>query len=199
MPTDETNRRNALVLGVLVEGGLGVVACVAGWFLGIRPWLQFDAGAGDAALGAAAALPILAGFVLTMNSRAAPLVRIHRFLDEVLGPLFRRCSLAELALLSALAGAGEEMLFRGVLQTWLASLLGPTIGLFVASALFGLAHSITPTYALVAGLIGAYLGWLWIATGNLLVPALAHGLYDFAALVYLLRWEQRGRRLLKRG
>ena len=54
-------------------------------------------------------------------------------------------------------------------------------------AVFGLLHFITPLYALLAGLMGLYLGWLYEATGNLIVPMIVHGLYDFAALVYLVR------------
>jgi membrane protease YdiL (CAAX protease family) len=32
-----------------------------------------------------------------------------------------------------------------------------------------------------------YLGWLWLASGNLLAPIITHGLYDFLALAYLTR------------
>jgi membrane protease YdiL (CAAX protease family) len=35
--------------------------------------------------------------------------------------------------------------------------------------------------------MGAYLGGLWEASGNLLVPIVAHALYDFAVLRLLLR------------
>jgi membrane protease YdiL (CAAX protease family) len=52
--------------------------------------------------------------------------------------------------------------------------------------LFGLLHPITPTYAVLAALMGAYLGGVWLASGNLLVPIVAHALYDFIALAYLL-------------
>jgi hypothetical protein len=61
------------------------------------------------------------------------------------------------------------------------------IGLAVAALLFGLAHFITPTYAVLAGTMGLYLGWLWIDTGNLLVPITAHAVYDFLALAYLAK------------
>ena len=183
----KTDSRRALAMGVLFEGGLGVLACALGWLLDVRPWAQFLWSARDAGLGAAAAVPLAVLFFAALHSRLQPLVRIRRFLDEVFRPLFVRCTLAELALLSALAGLGEEMLFRGLLQTSASRALGTTAGLVVASVAFGLAHSITPTYAVVAGVIGGYLGWLWLATGNLLVPVVAHGLYDFVALVYLLR------------
>jgi uncharacterized protein len=48
-------------------------------------------------------------------------------------------------------------------------------------------HWITRTYALLAALVGLYLGGLWLWTGNLLVPIVAHALYDFVALIWILR------------
>jgi membrane protease YdiL (CAAX protease family) len=53
--------------------------------------------------------------------------------------------------------------------------------------IFGLLHPITPGYILIAGLMGAYLGGLWMLNGNLLTVMVAHALYDFVALVLLLR------------
>jgi membrane protease YdiL (CAAX protease family) len=57
----------------------------------------------------------------------------------------------------------------------------------MASLLFGLVHFISRTYAALCFLIGIYLGMIWIITGNLMVPAFVHGLYDFVALAYLVR------------
>jgi membrane protease YdiL (CAAX protease family) len=97
----------------------------------------------------------------------------------------------DLAVISALAGLGEEMLFRGVVQTLIERASGsPWLAVAAASVLFGLAHPITRTYAVLAALIGVYLGWLFLANGNLLVPIVAHAAYDFVALVYLLREEE---------
>ena len=107
--------------------------------------------------------------------------------DELLAPLFSNWTLAELAVVSALAGIGEEMLFRGVAQAALSDALGKWSGLAAASAIFGLVHFLSPLYALFATLIGAFLGLLWIMTGNLLAPIVTHGLYDFTVLVYLVR------------
>ena len=53
--------------------------------------------------------------------------------------------------------------------------------------LFGLMHFVTRTYALLAALMGAYLGLVWYWTGNLLTVVLMHALYDFLVLLYLLR------------
>ena len=40
---------------------------------------------------------------------------------------------------------------------------------------------------MLAAVVGAYLGALFVASGNLLVPILAHALYDLVALVVLTR------------
>jgi len=61
------------------------------------------------------------------------------------------------------------------------------LALVLASVLFGAAHLITWTSAIIAALIAAYLVLLWIWTGNLLTPMITHAVYDFAALVYFLR------------
>ena len=102
------------------------------------------------------------------------------FLEEEIFPLVRAASAWELLAAAALAGAAEELLFRGLLQ--------PRIGLLAASALFGYLHG--PSRSLVslavwAGAVGAALGLVFRATGNLAVPALAHALYDALALFYI--------------
>jgi len=90
-----------------------------------------------------------------------------------------------------LAGLGEEMLFRGVVQqalaNWIGSPAGVWIALGIAAVLFALAHSITVAYAVLAGLIGLYLGGIWLVSDNLLVPITTHALYDFMVLLYLVR------------
>jgi membrane protease YdiL (CAAX protease family) len=117
-------------------------------------------------------------------------------LDEKVVPLFEKCRVWELAGIAAFAGFGEELLFRGLIQNSLAALfvgdLGSCVGLIGASLLFGLLHWLTLTYAILATSVGFYLGGLWLVTGNLLVPAVVHALYDFWALVYLLKIHRRG-------
>ena len=48
-------------------------------------------------------------------------------------------------------------------------------------------HPVSPMYAVLAGLAGAYFGALIVLTGNLLAPIVAHGGYDFVALLVLAR------------
>ena len=115
-------------------------------------------------------------------------------------PLFKSCTWGELAAISLLAGFGEELLFRGVFQAATAewtgdflphspagAMVGDGIALVVVAIVFGLMHAVNAAYAVLATVMGLYLGWLWLATGNLAVPIVAHAVYDFLALGYILR------------
>ncbi len=185
---DPTSGADLFSMAVLVEGGLVLVALVVGWFVGQPPLGAIDWTIGGLLLGLAAAVPMVAGLALLERYPVGPLKELSDVVERSLVPLFRQSTVIELAVICALAGLGEEMLFRGVVQAGLAHRWsGPWLALLVASVLFGLAHPITPAYAVVAGVIGGYLGWLLVATDNLLVPIVAHGAYDFVALIYLLR------------
>jgi hypothetical protein len=139
------------------------------------------------ALGLAATVPMLLGLVWTITTGWRPARQLVDLVVEQLGPVLARRSAVELGLLAALAGIAEEVLFRGVVQVGLARVLSEGGALVAASVLFGLAHFATPTYALLAGLVGLYLGGIFLLQGNLLVPIGAHATYDFVALLYVVR------------
>ena len=65
-------------------------------------------------------------------------------------------------------------------------MLGDWMAIVSVAIVFGLLHAVNAAYAVLAALMGLYLGWLWMATGNLAVPIVAHAVYDFLALVYIL-------------
>jgi hypothetical protein len=104
--------------------------------------------------------------------------------------MFPNGSIAQFATVAALAGVGEELLFRGSLQTALSNWTTPIIGLVITSVLFGLAHALSKLYFVFAVAVGAFLGWLTLKYNDLLAPIIAHGLYDFLALAYLSRRKQ---------
>lgn len=187
MRDTEIPRRQVLWLGILCEGGLAAMAWGLGWLLGHLPWDTLHWQARDALLGVAASLPMLLVFLLMLRWPIGPLGRIKQFSEEVIRPLFASCTVLDLAVISLLAGVGEEMLFRGVLQADFSQRWGLWTGIVAASLLFGALHPITPAYVVLAAGLGVYLGWLWVATGNLLVVIVAHAFYDFLALVFLLR------------
>jgi len=108
-------------------------------------------------------------------------------MESLLRPLFGNWSVLQLFTISVVAGLSEEAFFRGAIQGSLADRVNVILAVVLASALFGAFHLLTWTYAIIAAFIGAYLGLLWIWTGNLLTPMITHAVYDFVALVYFLR------------
>lgn len=172
---------------VLAEGAICVVAAWLAW------WLRVPVGEGwrldlaTVATGIAATAPLLAAMWLTLRWPLGPFRRLKAVVDELIVPLFRSGGLAEFAVISLLAGVGEELLFRGVVQRGLAPALGPWPACLLAAVLFGLCHALNTGYLILAMAIGLYLGWLERDTGNLAAPMITHAVYDFAALVYLVR------------
>jgi membrane protease YdiL (CAAX protease family) len=184
----ERRNRPAIVRTALwFEGGLGLLAWLVGWWLGFPPLASFHWDSRSALVGLAACAPMLLFFWLCERWPVGPLVRLRDFSDQVIRPLFVGCTVPELALIALSAGVGEEMLFRGLLQTALTYWLGLVPGIALAALLFGLLHMLTLTYAVLAALLGLYLCVVWQLDGNLLSVILAHGLYDFVVLLFLLR------------
>ena len=90
------------------------------------------------------------------------------------------------ALSTPVAWADTDGLILG-LNPAFARWLGSLPGLALASVLFGLLHPITAAYVVLAALIGLYLGCLFDLTESLLVVVVAHALYDFVLLVWMVR------------
>jgi hypothetical protein len=137
--------------------------------------------------GVVGSLPLLVFFWWFWQTRQRSLARLRGFLDHVARPWMQPWSLGAIGLVSLLAGFGEEVMFRGLIQGGLADVVSPGVALAVASACFGLCHFVNGTYALLATVAGAYLGASWLVSENLLVPILIHAIYDGVALLYFLR------------
>ena len=86
------------------------------------------------------------------------------------------------------AWPGGELLFRGCCEP-VRRLVRPWPGVVAASILFGLI--LIGHYAVLAAFVGCYLSWVLIMTdNNLFAVMVAHGVYDFVALVYLVKFER---------
>ncbi len=172
---------------LLLEAACIPAALGLGWLMGHNPTDTLRWSPSALGLGVAAAVPAWLAVVAMRRSRPRFFEPLLRLIDELLVPAFARWTRGELLLVSLLAGVGEELLFRGVVQRALESPLGLWPALVVASLIFGAVHAINASYAVFATLMGIYLGWLWVVSGNLLVPIAAHAAYDFVTLVYLRR------------
>ena len=185
----EIDARTLFRLGFFFEVGLVAVAALFGWLFADSPLpfrIRFDF---DALIWSVTAVVpwIAAAAVLTSRAgrkRIAFVRRIYERIRGLLGGAIRGLRFDEIVILAAAAGLGEEVLFRGVLQSVAG---GTALGILITSVIFGLFHALTPAYFLLATAISIYLGWLQAATENLLVPITVHWLYDSAALLLLRR------------
>ena len=98
--------------------------------------------------------------------------------------------------LSAAAGIGEELFFRLTVPLLAASVFGSAVlGCALGWALFTLAHRYQGRGGMLAvSVVGAVLGWLYLATGQLWVVIVLHALVDANALVVRPWLERRLRR-----
>ncbi len=109
--------------------------------------------------------------------------RFEKFALDVIGRMRPLDALAG----GLMAGVGEEPLFRGVLIPLCDP---PVIGILVSAVVFGLAHYLRREYFgfLIWGMgEGLVFGSLFVLTGSLLVPAIAHGMFDFVGFLYFER------------
>lgn len=124
---------------------------------------------------------------MVTTTRRGPVRRLVDLVVEQLGPLLAPLNAAELALVAALAGISEEVLFRGIIQVGLGWIVPAVWALIITSVAFGLVHFASRAYAVLAALMGLYLGALFLRQGSLLAPIVTHALYDFVALIYVAR------------
>lgn len=172
-------RAMAVVLyGAMI--GLSLAVAGVGWVDGWA-WLPPDWASGlrHAGVGLAAGL----GFVgLSRLANRLPLGDdLEDGLAEHLAPFAHELDTRDVIGAALLSGIGEELLFRGVLQ--------PLCGIWIASILFGLAHTLGGKmwmYPLITGLMGLALGGLAIATGDLIAPIVVHAVINGCNLPELL-------------
>jgi hypothetical protein len=138
---------------------------------------------GDGATGAAAALAIGMGAgvalyagTLAFTTVAASWERFRRHT----GTSYRRARSVALPMalgLTAVAVVGEELFWRGLVQTELSAALGSAIGAAAATAVLYVASNATSRSLpiVIAAIVGGALwAWLALATGSILAPLLSH-------------------------
>ncbi len=172
---------------IAFEGGLVAVSLLASLALRQTVFEQLLGPPRDFFWGMAATAPLALALVGAVRYPVGPLRGLYEIIRRDVSPLFAGFSIAEFALVSLMAGLGEEMFFRGLIQQAIVEHASPWLGVAIASLVFGLLHALSLTYAALAAAIGAYFGILTLATGNLIAAIVAHAAYDFFALWYLCR------------
>ena len=110
--------------------------------------------------------------------------RLYRQLTR----LFKDITWPGIVLLSFLAGFGEELLFRVVLQGGLTPYLGDVAALVLASMVFGVMHFLSKAYVLMTFVLGLVLGMAYLWTQSYLLVAMAHFVYDICAFAVIVKY-----------
>lgn len=151
--------------------------------LGIRVnGLRWPAIAGWAALGLMVSLASTAAYVVIVTALGIEWLQPQSPLsDELLGQGPTRA--LSVGVLVALGPAAEEVFFRGFLLPALVQGIGAVPGVAAASAIFAVAHGdiavVLPVF--VSGVI---LSWLYVQTGSLWPPFLAHSVQNSLAVAF---------------
>lgn len=90
------------------------------------------------------------------------------------------------AVVAVSAGICEELIYRSFLFRYLLAApfnLSPLWSLIVAAIFFGFGHAGQgPRGALITGASGLFFGWLYLASGSLVLPIVLHSLVDLRVL-----------------
>ena len=174
--------RRVLVLALATQAVLIAIAWACADALDLPP--RWGAPFRDTIIGLAVAVALgVTNHLLLAHAPPNWIVNgLRAVYHETLVPLFAGMRPPAIIALGAAAGIGEEWLFRGIVQ--------PVVGIVWASLAFGAAHiggaRMLP-FGVWATIMGLVMGGLAMATGGLVAPMVAHGVYDMLALEYIRR------------
>ena len=149
---------------------LGLAPVAGGW-----QWLAIG-------VGLAGALAIIWQMVVVMRS-PEQLDKLREEMGELRGLAPRSPGEQRLfAVVSVTAGVCEEVLYRGLLMTTLAAVLGIWPAVVLSSLIFGLGHAYQGLMGMgKTSLVGVVMALLTVFTGSLFVPILLHTVIDLAS------------------
>ncbi len=104
--------------------------------------------------------------------------------------LFTGCSWWHVTCIAALAGIGEELLFRVFFQNWLNNYVTISVAILVVSIIFGLLHYLSCAYFICALLMSIAFGVVYYLSGSQLMIMVWHGVYDFIALIVIMKFPR---------
>ncbi|AWV89593.1 hypothetical protein DN745_09685 [Bradymonas sediminis] len=166
----------------------GAALLLAHWFGGLDVFVWHNAN--DTPFHLDAALGALVGVVFVgVSSLLDRYTEWSRELGREFGRTLGQVSMSQAFVFALASGIGEEVFFRGFLQQLFSGLLfdGPWAdwsGLIFASLIFGMLHigpnlkKIWP-WTIMAVILGGVFGAMYLYTGNVLAPIVAHFTINF--------------------
>jgi membrane protease YdiL (CAAX protease family) len=166
---------------------LGVLAYILSLMFGTPLGPQMYWSLRDDGFGVLATAPPVLFLWWFMKTDRPMFARFRQSQIEFFANIGFRFTPLRIAIMALFAGFFEELLFRGVIQTGVALIAPVPVAILIAGIVFGVVHWRTWLYALIAGVLGVWLGVLFALTGNLLAPMITHALYDVAAFIATAR------------
>lgn len=161
-----------------------IVALGLATLLKIDTFAHFRLNWRDSAIGLIAVLPLAIALKWFASTDQATLKSFRDSQIDFFANIGFEFTWPRILIISLAAGISEEILFRGVLQMAASGVMPVLFAIILPNILFGLLHMRTLLYAFIAGIVGIYLGAIFIITDNLLAPMISHGVYDVIALAY---------------
>jgi membrane protease YdiL (CAAX protease family) len=162
-----------LTIGVAIARGESPVEIDAGAWLSLAGWLRHTASVAGGVVLALATVRATRAFVGRCGWAKA--------LHADLRPAVREASDGTLLVLGIASGVAEELFFRG--------LMAPALGLVLSSLAFGALHQLRGragwVWATWAAVMGLLFGALFLSTGSLLGPIVAHASINVVNLRFL--------------
>lgn len=194
------NTNGFAIYMIIFEGAMALIGALLALFCGLDLGKAFQTS--DIAdffnqlalgVGIAAALGIV--FTVLDHVPWSQLKRVSEKTREIVNESLKNSSHFNRFLVCLMAGVGEETLFRGfifvaIFEFWPWGLefnMNIIAAIVVSSVLFGLGHSITLLYFFLTALLGVFFCLVFLWTGSLIAPVVAHTLYDFYAIESALK------------
>lgn len=117
-------------------------------------------------------------------------LRLQSFYDLItyLHQMTSGLSWGQIIVISLCAGLGEELLFRGALQSWLHDLIGVYSAVVMSSLIFAILHAMTLYYFVITFLISLCFGILFYFSQSMLLVVTIHAVYDVIALGIIAKY-----------
>ena len=178
----EISQKNFIYMVTVFEGSLLLLSLIWGYFAEINPFGHIYLNHTDIALAILASIVFVFLNFIAINKFSEYISFFRRLKDgyEEITGIAANITIPGALLIAAISGFSEEIFFRGILQQ--------QFGIIIASVVFGLLHigsARTVNYGIYAITGGFYFGLLYLVSGNLLVPIIAHILNNFMALPYM--------------
>jgi len=132
---------------------------------------------------------VLFVFMVFLGRYLQRYVPSYRDLVIELRQLFSGLGWPTIILISVMAGVSEELLFRGVIQSYLTSATSPLFGVVISACLFGVMHFYNRLYIILTFIVGLLIGWLYYQTQSLLLVVVLHTVYDVLAFASIAKYS----------